>query len=347
MKKIIVVILAFILCGCSTTPSQVKKEEVKDEVVEKPKVEKTEIAMNFVGDITLGNFLGMSYDRSFDQLYKNNDGDKTYFLKNVKSTFEKDDLTIGNLEGTLTTATKHPDKRYIFKGKPEYAQILKKGNVDIVSLANNHSGDYLEKGREETKKNLDKENIEHFGYEDVLIKEVKGKKIGFIGYSFASQTQVPSNIKEQMTKAVNTLKDKTDIIVVYYHWGMMYEYVPRESQVELAHYTIDLGADLVVGTHAHVIQGMETYKGKNIVYSLGNFCYGGNLNPKDTDSMIFQQKFVFEDNQLIDSVYQVIPCALSSHKNKRRNNFQPMILDGSEKERWEKKFKKYSKQIPS
>lgn len=327
------------------TPSQTDEKEEK--VKEEPKVEKTEITLNFVGDITLGNFAGMSYERSFDKLYLDKNGDKTYFLKNVSSTFAQDDLTIGNLEGPLTTHSKHMDKKYAFKGKPEYAEILKAGNVDIVSIANNHSIDYYEKGRTETKESLKKQNIDYFGYEQALIKEVKGKKIGFIGYSFASQSQIPSHIKKQMTEAINDLKDKTDIIVVYYHWGMMYEYVPTQNQIELAHYTVDLGADLVVGTHAHVIQGMETYKGKNIVYSLGNFCYGGNLNPKDTDSMIFQQTLIFENNQLTDSQYQVIPCAISSHENKRRNNFQPMILEGKEKERWEKKFKKYSQQISS
>jgi len=336
-----------VLCSCTTTPSQSSETKTEPEPVEETKVEKTEITLSFVGDITLGNFAGMSYARSFDKLYLDMDGDKTYFLKNVKSTFEKDDLTIGNLEGPLTTKTKHMDKKYAFKGKPEYAEILKAGNIEVMSIANNHSIDYYEAGRTETKETLEKQNIDYFGYEKALIKEVKGKKIAFIGYSFASQSQIPADIKKQMTKAIGELKEQADIIVVYYHWGMMYEYVPTKNQVKLAHETIDLGADLIIGTHAHVIQGMETYKGKNIVYSLGNFCYGGNLNPRDTDSMIFQQTFTFEDDQLVDSSYHVLPCAMSSHENKNRNNFQPILLEGDENERWQKKFQKYSDQIPS
>lgn len=337
MKKLVQLIMCVLLCGCTT----VSQEEV---VQKEPQVVKTDITINIVGDITLGNFAGMSYNRSFDQLYNKNK-DKDYFFKNVKPLFEKDDLTIGNLEGTLTNAKSHVDKSYPFKGLPEYAEILKSGDFEIMSIANNHSSDYFEKGREDTKHNLEKQGIDYFGYEKTLIKEVKGKKIGLIGYSFASNRYVPSEIKNKVTKSIQKIKDETDVIIVYYHWGMMYETTPTDSQVDFAHYTIDQGADLVVGTHPHIIQGMEIYKGKNIIYSLGNFCYGGNLNPKDIDSMIYQQTFSFEDDQLVDTSYKVIPAVMSSHENKNRNNFQPKILKGNEKERWEKKFKKYSEQI--
>lgn len=346
MKKLLLLLVAISLWGCSSTPSQTNNDIQEDTPKEEIKqVEKTTITLNFVGDITLGNFAGMSYDRSFDQLYAKKK-DKSYFLKNVKSVFADDDLTIGNLEGPLTSATSHMDKKYAFKGKKEYAGILSEGNIDIVSLANNHSSDYYEKGKKDTQESLKKENIDYFGYERKLIKEVKGKKIGFIGFSFAGQIPIPSHIKEQATKAIQSIKDETDLIVVYYHWGEMYEYAPRKAQVEFAHYTIDQGADLVVGTHAHVIQGIETYKGKNIVYSLGNFCYGGNKNPKDIDSMIFQQTFSFEDDKLVDTSYKAIAATWSSDSNSKKNNFQPQILKGSQKETWEKRVKKYSKQIP-
>lgn len=341
MKKLLCCLLGIsLLCGCSK--EEEKKVEVKqpEQIVEK---EKTDITLSFVGDITLGKFADMSYSNSFDDLYKKKNNDKNYFFKNVKSYFEKDDLTIGNLEGTLTTATSHMDKPYAFKGLPEYADIIKAGHFEIVSVANNHSADYFGKGTTDTKKNLDKAGIQHFGYENSLIVEKKGKKIGFLGYSFASQGGVPSHIKTQMSQAIETLRKEVDIVVVYYHWGMMYEYVPQKKHIEFAHYTIDHGADLVVGTHPHVIQGMETYKGKNIVYSLGNFCYGGSKKSKDYDSMIFQQTFSFEDNELVNSSYQMIPCSLSSAKNK--NNYQPTPLSGKEKTRVENKFKKYSKQI--
>ena len=347
MKKIIILLLVFVLCGCSVSSNQQQENTDVSNTPVVDEVEKTSITLSFVGDITLGNFKGMSYSRSFDKLYKDMDGDKTYFMKKVKSVFEQDDLTIGNLEGPLTTATKSADKRYIFKGKPEYAEILTEGDFEIVSLANNHSADYFEKGRTETKDVLDSYGIDHFGYENVLIKEVKGKKIGFIGYSFASNESYPKSVKEDVTNAIADLKDKTDIIVVYYHWGIMYDTSPEKSHVKLAHYTIDQGADLVLGAHPHIIQGMETYKGKNIVYSLGNFCYGGNLNPKDTDSMIFQQTFNFEDDELVSSSHNVIAAAMSSHENKKRNNFQPTVLEGEEKERWEKKFEDLCEKVPS
>ena len=335
--------MALILCGCAVKNVEPQEDE---EVPVVPTVEKTSITLSFVGDITLGNFAGMSYSRSFDKLYKDMDGDTSYFLKNVASTFASDDLTIGNLEGPLTDATSHADKTYAFKGLPEYAKILSDGNIDVVSIANNHSSDYFEAGKKDTKENLDNQGIQYFGYDDALIVEVKGKKIGFIGYSFASNSSYPSSVKEQVTDAINELKDQTDLIVVYYHWGIMYDTSPEKAHVKLAHYTIDIGADLVVGAHPHIIQGMETYNGKNIVYSLGNFCYGGNLNPKDTDSMIFQQTFNFEDDELVSSSYNAIATSMSSHENKNRNNFQPIILEGSEKERWIKKFEDLCDQVP-
>ena len=112
----------------------------------------------------------------------------------------------------------------------------------------------------------------------------------------------------------------------------------------LAHLAIDQGADLVVGHHPHVLQGIEKYQGKNIVYSLGNFCFGGNKNPSDKDTMIFQQTFTVENGKLAeDDVTNIIPCSLSSESG--YNNYQPMVLEGSEKERVLQKIEDFSTAI--
>lgn len=98
-----------------------------------------------------------------------------------------------------------------------------------------------------------------------------------------------------------------------FHWGNETETVPDTNQMTLGRLAIDEGADLVCGHHPHVLQGIETYKGKNIVYSLGNFCFGGNSSPSDMDTMIFQQTFtITSEGVQEDNVTNIIPCSISS-----------------------------------
>ena len=319
------------LIACQS--QEVKKEEpVEEEQVEvvEPEVVKQSLTLSFIGDVTLGNYAGQGYSGSFDAEYENRGKNANYFFKNVKSIFEKDDLTIANLEGPLTTADPHPDKTFAFKGKPEYVNILTSGNIDVVTLANNHSADRYEKGMKDTKKVLDENNIGHFGYDENYIAEVNGVKIGFLGYAF------PQSFSDNMKKAIQSLDKNTDIIVVYYHWGIERDYAPMASQRKIAKSTIDAGADLVIGSHPHVLQGIETYKGKNIVYSLGNFCFGGNKNPSDKDTAIYQHTFDLEDKVIVNESSHIIPCRLSSQTS--RNNYQPTIVDGSTADRVLKKI---------
>lgn len=112
----------------------------------------------------------------------------------------------------------------------------------------------------------------------------------------------------------------------------------------MGHWCIDQGYDLVLGCHPHVLQGIECYKGKYIVYSMGNFCYGGNKNPSDKDSMIFQQTFTFLDGVLQEETsIRAIPCRLSSVTN--RNDYCPAILYGEEAEAWAARFNEYSEEF--
>lgn len=126
--------------------------------------------------------------------------------------------------------------------------------------------------------------------------------------------------------------------------GTEKETVPDETQIQLGHIAVDEGADLVIGSHPHVIQGYEKYNGRYIVYSLGNFCFGGNPNPSDKDCMIFQQTFTVTGNDVAtDDNINVIPCSISSVSNS--NNYQPTPATGDEKTRIEAKIKKSSDSI--
>ena len=120
------------------------------------------------------------------------------------------------------------------------------------------------------------------------------------------------------------------LIIVSFHWGTEKSNIPDDAQKTLAHLAIDQGADLVVGHHPHVLQGIEKYQGKNIVYSLGNFCFGGNKNPSDKDTMIFQQTFTFVDGVLQTEIdAQIIPARVSGANS--YNNYQPIIAEGDQK----------------
>lgn len=292
------------------------------------------ITISVVGDCTLGTDENFNYSRSLNAYYEKNGPE--YFLKNVKSIFEADDLTIANLEGTFTDLKTRADKTYAFKGPAEFVKILTSSSVEAVTLANNHSRDYGTQSLTDTRNTLDAASVVHFGYDVTKVVDVKGVKVGLVGiYELIDHTGRAQQVKDNIAKVKS---EGAEIIIVIFHWGIERDAAPNSHQTMLGRLAIDEGADLVCGHHPHVLQGIETYKGKNIVYSLGNFCFGGNSNPSDKDTMIFQQTFtVTKDGVKEDNVTNVIPCSLSSERN--RNNYQPTPATGSEAERIMKKIK--------
>ncbi len=138
--------------------------------------------------------------------------------------------------------------------------------------------------------------IATFGFEHVALLDVDGVKVGLTGiYELAEHLEK----KQQAKENIAALKEAgAELIIVNFHWGIEREYVPNDTQKTLAHLAVDEGADLVIGHHPHVLQGIEKYKGKYIAYSLGNFCFGGNSNPQDKDTMIFQQTFTIKNGKV-------------------------------------------------
>ena len=305
-----------------------------------PEVQETTITISAAGDCTLGTDEGFNYSRSFKGKY-NAVQDPSYFLQNVQPVFAQDDLTIVNMEGTLTEETTREPKQFAFKGDAEYAKILTSGAVEAANLANNHSFDYGEKSHEDTIAALDAEGIQSFGYERTALMDIKGVKVGLAGvYELAEHIEC----KQDMLDNIASLKEQgAQIIIVSFHWGQEKENVPNDVQVELAHTAIDNGADLVLGHHPHVLQGIEEYKGKDIVYSLGNFCFGGNSAPSDMDTMIFQQTFTVKDGKLQeDNVTNILPCKISSAYQEGYNNYQPVLAEGEQKEKIFQRLSEYS-----
>lgn len=302
--------------------------------------EPVEILLSFTGDCILGTDENFYYDTSFNAYYENYGS--AYFFQNVKDVFEKDDLTIINMEGTLTDLTTRKDKQFAFKGDPEYVKVLTNGSVEAANMANNHTYDYGEESFKDTVNILEKNKIRTFGDDETVIIPVKGVNVGIFGiYELDDHEERVPQVKSDIAKLK---KDGADIIVAVFHWGNELERVPDDNQVMLAHLAIDEGADVVVGHHPHVLQGIDTYKGKTIAYSLGNFCFGGNYHPTEMDTMIFQQKFMIDTSKKItDSEINVIPCSVSSESD--CNNYQPTILEGDEAKRVRELIQERSDQI--
>ena len=285
------------------------------------------LTLSVVGDCTLGTDETFDYDTSLNAYYENYGAD--YFLQNVKDIFSADDLTIANFEGTLTDSDEREDKTFAFKAPASYASILTGGSVEAVNTANNHSHDYGDQSFDDTLAALDDAGIVHFGYDETAVMNVKGIKVGLVGiYELYDHLEREQQLKDNIAKVK---ADGAQLIVVIFHWGNETETVPDSNQTTLGRIAIDEGADLVCGHHPHVLQGIETYKGRNIVYSLGNFCFGGNSSPSDMDTMIYQQTFTIDaDGVKKDNVTNIIPCSISSSAYDGYNNYQPTPAEGDE-----------------
>ena len=285
------------------------------------------LTLSVVGDCTLGTDETFDYDTSLNAYYENYGAD--YFLQNVKDIFSTDDLTIANFEGTLTDSDEREDKTFAFKAPASYASILTGGSVEAVNTANNHSHDYGDQSFDDTLAALDDAGIVHFGYDETAVMDVKGIKVGLVGiYELYDHLEREQQLKDNIAKVK---ADGAQLIVVIFHWGNETETVPDSNQTTLGRIAIDEGADLVCGHHPHVLQGIETYKGRNIVYSLGNFCFGGNSSPSDMDTMIYQQTFTIDaDGVKKDNVTNIIPCSISSAAYDGYNNYQPTPAEGYE-----------------
>ena len=311
---------------------------VKNEVINNlPEKKVQTVKINAAGDCTIGWDDRYAYKGRYDYYLKQNNDDYSYYFKNVVDLFKNDDITIVNLEGTFTDYNVKVEKKFNFKATKDYAKVLTYGDVDVVSIANNHTYDYGNIGYKDTINALNEINMPYYGYDNYLIKEVNGIKIGFFGF-----LDIYGEKFNEVKKAINYLKENNcDLIIASMHWGIEYDYEQSKEQVKMGHYLIDNGVDLVIGHHPHIVQGIEKYHNKYIVYSLGNFSFGGNSKPRDMDAFIWEQTFSFINGELqLDDNINIIPVYVSSVKNV--NNYQPTMLEGEEKAKALEKILKYS-----
>lgn len=315
-----------------TSESIKEKDEeiIKEEAIKREPVRK-EIIISVAGDFTLGTDTKFAYESSLPAAFINNGRNYSYFMKNVSSVFSKDDYTLVNLETTLTDsnvkAHKEGEVFYNFKGPKEYINILTNASIDGVTIANNHIYDYGSQGINDTINTLKENNVDICGEGYKILKDIKGVKFGFLGYT---GWEYSNELKTKIVNDINELKKQgAEVVIPYFHWGIERSYKPYEVQQNLARFAIDNGANAVIGSHPHVIQSMESYKGKFIAYSMGNFCFGGNSNPPDKRTLILQLKANIEDDKLVDFEYKVIPAMISSRSDK--NDYIPTLAAGENK----------------
>lgn len=277
------------------------------------------IIISAAGDCTLGGD-AKSGDNRFAQYARKNG--YAYFFSNVAEIFAGDDLTIVNLEGPLTTAhRRRAGSVFNFRGLPEYSQILALGNVDAATVANNHRLDFGAAGARDTIKHLEEAGIKSFGMKRTAIVEIKGVKIGLMGL-----TKWDHKLKEAADMAAELKKD-CDLLICTIHWGEELNYKATRNQKGMAKAAISGGADLVLGSHPHVLGGIEFIDGKPVVYSLGNFCFGGNSNPTDKRTMIFQQTYhILPEGGVRRGECKVIPCTVSTRPD--TNDYRPTPAKG-------------------
>ncbi len=235
--------------------------------------EKKYVQLLFVGDLM--------FDRGI-RYYAGKSGENEFIFNKISSTLLASDLVVANLEGPITdsksvsSGTVPGSKdNYSFTFDSSVAKTLFRENIRVVDLGNNHILNFGGAGVTSTEKYLDNASVGYFGApggEKSIIKNINGVNIAFVSYNeFLS-----SDIALEQSAAINEikkLKSEADITVVFSHWGVEYALSQTEAQKALARQFIDAGADLIIGSHPHVIEPMEAYNGKRIYYSLGNFIF--------------------------------------------------------------------------
>lgn len=287
------------------------------------------ITLTFAGDCVLGSEEATRRKPdSFDSLI----AQKGYAwpFSGFQDIFAQDDLTMVNLENVLMDSARdrNESRLHNFRGPSAFAQILKEGSVELVNVANNHYPDYGAVGKRSTRNALEAVNIPYSGYEWLHVFEKQGIKVGFGGI----RETIYHQDRKRISREIADLKAQGCQYVVYtIHAGE--EYAPRHNalQTDIAHAAIDAGANLVIGHHPHVPQGIEMYNNGLIFYSLGNFIFGGNLALSTFDSLAVQTRLYFSQGALIQTQVQLIPLITSGAAP--QNDFRPIPAQGEDKQR--------------
>ena len=308
------------------------------------------ITIAAAGDTVLGFNLQDHFDvqltlgRTREELFE-------LYFRGVREVLGKADLAVVNLECPFTERGEKLAKNFNFRARPEMVEILRRGGVAAVSVANNHAMDYGAEGMQDTIQTLNDAGIGHFGTGSTLsdarrplIVERNGFRVGFLGYYFQSTEDMlePAEVyaledrpgvagcytdleqmKAMVSEDIAALAPNVDAVIPFFHWGKEGKYVVGDYQSELARLCIKQGARAILGAHPHRLHGVEVHEGAPIFYSLGNFVYGGIKNPDDTLTMIARLRI---DHQKVEA--EVVPVRYTNWPDVP---FQPVVLEGADR----------------
>ena len=291
----------------------------------------SELVLTLGGDVVLGTREKWWDDEDSLPSYLKREG-MAYPFSRLAALFAEDDMTLVNLECVLkeTAAGEDKDKLYRFRGLPSYTEALRVASVEQVNIANNHHIDYKKAGRESTCAALTAAGIPYSGYGHTWIWEKDGHKIGFGGCRETTYVKNKSIIREE----VSALRQAGCEVVVYsIHAGKEYSAGHNELQEEMAAEAAKAGAALVVGTHPHVVQGVDTVEGAVVLYSLGNLMFGGTHEMTTFDATLARVRLRFDGETYVGMTVELIPVLTSSSGDLLINNFCPAVAEGDDRAR--------------
>lgn len=294
------------------------------------------------GDVMLGNWAQQTIQKE----------GVDYPFRAVDSILRRGDVVFANLEAPFGEGGIAFEKSYTFRVSPELVSVLTAGHINLVSLANNHILDYGGDVLRQTRQVLSREHIQFAGAGNnrqeamaPALFRVNGLKVAFVACSltfpeefWATDTSAGTYFpyRQFFFPQIRKLKQENDLVLVSFHWGEELRTTPKDYQKDLAHRTIDAGADLVLGHHPHVVQGLEVYHNRLIAYSLGNFVFGS-YSARATRSMLLE---------ITLGTSGLIACKIHPiNVDNREVEFQPRLLTGEERNQFLKELNDLSKEL--
>ena len=286
----------------------------------------TTLHFTFTGDCTLGSEEAKRKQAtSFDSV--NTEKGYDWPFANMQELFQNDDLTVVNLEGVLSDSNRNEnkDKTYRFRGPTAFVDILTRSGIVAVNLANNHTQDFGKQGYTATQETLAAAGVGYFGSRSVYIFEKDGIKVAFFGLNSTAFNGNKAWAKEEIARLKQ--EEGVNAVVFTFHAGQEYGKHRNQAQETYAHYMIDAGADLIIGHHPHVVQGMEIYNNRTICYSLGNFAFGGNKEVRALETVEVDVALTFDDaGNYLGQQLTLYPANISG--TYPENNYQPVLVSG-------------------
>lgn len=285
-----------------------------------------QIKLTFLGDCILASNSGDCRTDSFAATALKQPS--SYFFEKAVPFYSDSDLVMANSEFVMSdndlSKVYKDGEAFWFKSASTAADILRQGRIDLVTLGNNHTGDYGEQGYEDTKEALDTYGIRWGDLENPVYINKNGITFGILCTKMFS-----TNYEPLITPVIEEVIENSNYQILFFHGGEENEHQPEEWMVDMCHKYADMGVDLIVGSHPHVLRPMEEYNGTDIFYSLGNFCYGGNRQPENRTVIVNETLTFDEDGNYISQDEEIIPFYVHGGSI---NNWQPApVTDEVEK----------------